>query len=154
MVRDERRNAIIKIIAEREIETQEELAAALTEVGIPATQATLSRDIRNLRLIKIHGSAKRFKYALPAAATGEESDGEKILSLLKSTILSVKKAKNLIVIKTLTGGASTCGMGVDNLYANDIVGSIGGDDSLLIITESDEAAISLAAKIESDIKDD
>ncbi len=96
MVRDERRNAIIKIIAEREIETQEELAAALTEVGIPATQATLSRDIRNLRLIKIHGSAKRFKYALPAAATGEESDGEKILSLLKSTVLSVKRAKNLI----------------------------------------------------------
>lgn len=154
MVRDERRNAIIKIITEREIETQEELAAALTEVGIPATQATLSRDIRNLRLIKIHGSVKRFKYALPAAANSEESDGDKILSLLKSTVLSVKRAKNLIVLKTLTGGAGTCGMGVDNLYAKDIVGSIGGDDSLLIITESDEAAINLAAKIESDIKDD
>lgn len=154
MVRDERRNAIIKIISEREIETQEELAAALTHLGIPATQATLSRDIRNLRLIKIHGSVKRFKYALPNAATDEGGDGDKILSLLKSTVLSVKRAKNLIVIKTLTGGAGTCGMGVDNLYANEIVGSIGGDDSLLIITESDEAAISLAAKIESDIKDD
>ena len=154
MVRDERRNAIIKIISEREIETQEELAAALTHLGIPATQATLSRDIRNLRLIKIHGSVKRFKYALPNAATDEGSDGDKILSLLKSTVLSVKRAKNLIVLKTLTGGAGTCGMGVDNLYAKDIVGSIGGDDSLLIITESDEAAINLAAKIESDIKDD
>lgn len=154
MVRDERRNAIIKTITEREIETQEELAAVLTEQGIPATQATLSRDIRNLRLIKIHGELKRFKYALPSAASSVEDDGEKILSLLKNTVVSVKRAKNLIVLKTLTGGAGTCGMGIDKLYADDIIGSVGGDDSLLIVTESDEAAISLVNKIEGDIAND
>lgn len=154
MVRDERRNAIIKIINEHEIETQEELATELTKLGIPATQATLSRDIRNLRLVKIHGKVKRFKYALPNATSGEDGDNGKILSLLKSTVLSIRRAKNLIVIKTLTGGGGTCGMGVDKLYSSHIVGSIGGDDCLLVITESDEAAISLTAKIESDIKND
>ena len=137
MSKNNRLNYIKKIIVEREISTQEELTQALIDSGFNVSQATVSRDINELNLIKVEGINRKFKYFLPEI-TGEMP--KKIIDLFKNVIVSINYANNLIVVKTLAGNAGTAGMVIDQMQIPGVLGTIAGDDVLLIIAKSNSEA--------------
>ena len=145
MLRSARHAKILEIITRKEIETQEELCAELQAMNLVVTQATISRDIRDLHLFKAAGIDKKYRYA---HINGEDSEiSPKMRSLFRDCVLSVKSAKNLVVVKTLAGNGANAGMVVDKLNYGKIVGSVAGDDTLLVVCESDEDALVVVEKI-------
>lgn len=145
MLRSARHAKILEIITRKEIETQEELCAELQAMNLVVTQATISRDIRDLHLFKVAGIEKKYRYAHISNEDGEVSP--KMRSLFRDCVLSVKSAKNLVVVKTLAGNGANAGMVVDKLNYGKIVGSVAGDDTLLVVCESDEDALIVVEKI-------
>jgi transcriptional regulator of arginine metabolism len=141
-VKELRHMKIKEIISQRDIETQEELVQALEEEGFAVTQATISRDIKELQLIKVVGADGRYKYAIPANATSVNADTFR--RKLSEVYVSLARAQNLLVLKVLPGNAHAVGAMLDAMHAKDILGTIAGDDTLLLITP-DEAA---AARVE------
>ncbi len=133
MTKNDRLNYIKKIIMEKEISTQEELTETLISAGFDVSQATVSRDINELNLIKVEGVNKKYRYHLPEI-TGETP--QKIIDLFKSVTTSINSANNLIVVKTLSGNAGTAGMAIDNMKIPGVLGTIAGDDVLLIIAKT------------------
>lgn len=147
-----RREFIKKIITEREISKQEDLVKILNENNFKSTQATVSRDINELGLVKLSGKTVKSKYSLPEIKSISEVSDEKVITLLKTFIVSMESAKNLVVVKTLTGNGSSCGMAIDKIKPKGLVGSIAGDDTLLIVSHSDEDAKNIISYIEDLIK--
>ena len=150
MLRNARQSKILEIISHKEIETQEELCAELNALNLVVTQATISRDIRDLHLFKVAGTEKKYRYAY--INDGESEISPKMKSLFRDCIVFVKSAKNMVVIKTLTGNGANAGAVIDKLNYTGIVGSVAGDDTLLIVCESDESAVSVVDKINGFIK--
>lgn len=140
-----RRERIKQIITETEVNTQGELARLLSLEGFAVTQATVSRDIKELGLVKEKGSVLNYRYAMPERL--QRVSEEKVIPLLKTFVSSVTVAKNLIVVKTLEGHGSACGMAIDKLSLKGVLGSIAGDDTLLIVADSDESAKSVEQTI-------
>ena len=129
-MKTKRHAMIIKIIASRDVETQEELARLLGEQGFQVTQATVSRDIKELRLIKVLTSEGRYKYATVEKA---ESDlQERFIRLFSNCVISVTNVGNLIVIKTISGSASVAGEAIDSLKWPEVAGSIAGDNTIFV----------------------
>ena len=145
MLRSARHAKILEIISHKEIETQEELCAELNAMNLVVTQATISRDIRDLHLFKVAGIEKKYRYAY--INDGESEISPKMKSLFRDCVLFVKPAKNLVVVKTLSGNGANAGAVVDKLNYAGIVGSVAGDDTLLIVCETDESALSVVDKI-------
>ena len=145
MLRTARHAKILEIIAHKEIETQEELCAELNNMNYVVTQATISRDIRDLHLFKVAGIEKKYRYAY--INDGENDISPKMKSLFRDCVLSVKTAQNLVVIKTLAGNGANAGAVVDKLNHDEIVGSVAGDDTLLVVCENNEGAAFVANKI-------
>ncbi len=150
MLRSARHAKILEIISRKEIETQEELCDELNALNLVVTQATISRDIRDLHLFKVAGIEKKYRYAY--IHDGESEISPKMKSLFRDCVVSVKSAKNLVVVKTLTGNGANAGTVVDKLNYEGIVGSVAGDDTLLIVCENDELAISVVDKINAFIR--
>lgn len=150
MLRSARHAKILEIISKKEIETQEELCAELNALNLVVTQATISRDIRDLHLFKVAGIEKKYRYAY--INDGESEISPKMKSLFRDCVISVKAAKNLIVIKTLSGNGANAGTVVDKLNYENIVGSVAGDDTLLVVCDSDEGALLIVNKILEFIK--
>lgn len=125
-----RQRIILDIIENFEIETQEELAEHLLKKNIDVTQATISRDIRELKLVKVLGSNGKYKYA----TMDSQKDGidQRLNKVFKSTVLSIEKAINILVVKTLPGAAQICAMAIENLKNEDIAGIIAGNDTIFI----------------------
>ena len=146
MIVERRRQRIKEIIAEKEVNTQSELAKILSNEGYSVTQATVSRDIKELGLVKEKGRVLNYRYALPSAVYSFNSQ-DKVVVLLKSYILSVVSACNLIVIKTLEGHASACGMAIDKLEIEGVLGSVAGDDTVLIVASNESLAATVTQKI-------
>ena len=143
-----RRNRIIEIIRTYSVNKQEDLAKILIKEGYSVTQATVSRDIKELKLIKVKdGKSKKSRYSLPIERPKHEVTDEKVITLLKTFIISVENSKNLIVVKTLSGNGSACGMAIDKLKPEGVIGSIAGDDTLLIVTHDDKDAESVVSYI-------
>lgn len=138
MNKKERHSLILKTISIEEISTQEELTDALNNHGAEVSQATVSRDINELNLIKVEGKNKKFKYFKPEIISGEAS--KKLVDLLKQVTVSIDIANNLIVLKTLAGNAGTAGMVVDQMNFENVLGTISGDDTLLIIAKTNTDA--------------
>ncbi len=139
-----RRKRILEIIKNNNVYKQEELASILISEGYSVTQATVYRDIKEINLIKVKdGKDGKSKYSIPKNKPNHEVSDEKVITLLKTFIISVESAKNLIVVKTLSGNGSACGMVIDKLKPDGVVGSIAGDDTLLIVTHNDEDANSI-----------
>ncbi len=136
-----RREFIIQLIEENEISKQDELVRLLTLNGYKATQATVSRDINELGLIKVAGSSVKSKYAVPKHKDDMYVTDEQAITLLRTFILSIENAQNLVVIKTLQGNGSACGMVIDKIKPEGVVGSIAGDDTLLIVTHNVQDAL-------------
>ena len=144
-----RRDIILEIINEIEVNKQEEIVEQLSKRGVTATQATVSRDIKELGLQKVKGSLLKTKYAVAPTVYTSEVTNDKIIILLKNFIVSVESAKNLVIVKTIAGNGSACGMAIDKLKMQGVVGSIAGDDTLLLVTHEDEVANNVVKEIKS-----
>ncbi len=145
MLRSARHAKILELISHKEIETQEELCAELNQLNYVVTQATISRDIRDLHLFKVSGIEKKYRYAY--INDGESEISPKMKSLFRDCVLSVRAAQNLVVVKTLTGNGANAGAVVDKLNHVEVVGSVAGDDTLLIVCENNEGAEKVVEKI-------
>ncbi len=137
MTKKERLQIILNIIKEYEVATQEELTEILNKKGLDVSQATISRDIKELNLIKAEGKTIKSKYVKIDTV---ESISPKIIELFKHVTVSIVSVNNLIVIKTLSGNAGTAGMAIDGMHFPQVVGSIAGDDTLLVITKNEADA--------------
>lgn len=145
MLRSARHAKILEIISHKEIETQEELCAELNAMNLVVTQATISRDIRDLHLFKVAGIEKKYRYAY--INDGESEISPKMKSLFRDCVIAVKSAQNLVVVKTLSGNGANAGAVVDKLNYAGVVGSVAGDDTLLIVCETNEIALAVVDKI-------
>ena len=145
-----RHSLILEIIEEKDIETQEELADELKRRGIKVTQATVSRDIKELRLLKVLGEHGGYKYATVERA--EKGMNDRFIRMLSECVVSVDSVGNLIVIKTLTGSASAASEAIDSMKWSEVLGTIAGDNTFLIIARSEEAVESMTARLHELIK--
>lgn len=145
MLRSARHAKILEIISKKEIETQEELCAELNGMNYVVTQATISRDIRDLHLFKVAGVQKKYRYAY--INDGDNEISPKMKSLFRDCVISVKSAQNLVVVKTLAGNGANAGAVVDKLNHEEIVGSVAGDDTLLVVCTDNMAAQTVVDKI-------
>lgn len=136
---------ILDIIEKCDIVTQDELAEKLREQGLDVTQATISRDIKELRLVKIIDSDGKTKYTAINNDSGVLS--EKLLTVLRGGYVSGDYANNILVIKTLPGMASAVASSIDSLGWMAIVGTIAGDDTIMIVTRAERIAEELQEKI-------
>lgn len=136
-----RQSKIIEIIQKNEVETQDELSALLEKDGFRVTQATVSRDIRELKLTKIPTASGRQKYAVITDAP--ENLSKKYERVLREGFLSMDMAQNILVIKTVSGMASAVCAAIDAMKMREIVGSIAGDDTIMcaIRTVDDKYAV-------------
>lgn len=150
MLRNARHSKILELIEEKEIETQEELCAELAACNYAVTQATVSRDIKELHLFKVKGVKKRFRYASISENEGGISD--KMRSLFQACVLEIRSVNNLIVVKTLNGNGANAGVVIDRLNYREVVGCISGDDTVLLICESPESAQVVQARLETIVK--
>lgn len=149
-MRSGRQAAILEIIGSNEIETQEELCAELNKRGYTVTQATVSRDVKDLRLFKVAGTVKKYRYAY--IDDGNNKISPKMHNLFRECVLSIQPALNQVVVKTLRGNGSNAGMIVDKLNLPEIVGSIAGDDTLLIVASSEAKAQIVVEKLNEFLK--
>ena len=124
-----RQGKIIELINKYDIETQEELADRLTKEGFQVTQATISRDIREMKLTKMSFDDGRQKYILVQGSDGEMSD--KYLRVLRDGFVSIDRAENILVIKTVSGMAMAVAAALDSMQWKEIVGCIAGDDTIM-----------------------
>jgi len=157
-MKNQRQKKILELITKYEIETQEELTQLLCSNGFNATQATVSRDIKELRLVKISTGSDgtdgvKYKYA-ENNLSGEIDTrlGSKFKNILSDTVLSVKCASNIVVLKTYAGMAQGAGAVIDALDVPTLIGSVAGDDTVIIIMASDNDAVDFSKKLLKSIK--
>ena len=144
-MKTKRQTKILELIQKHDIETQEELSAYLTKDGYQVTQATVSRDIRELKLTKIAMDNGRQRYAvLSDADTGM---AERLVRVLREGVVSMDYAGNILVIKTVSGMASAVGAAVDAIKLSEIIGSIAGDDTLMCVIRTEEDAVNIMNKL-------
>ncbi|MBS5151284.1 MAG: arginine repressor [Butyricicoccus pullicaecorum] len=136
----QRQAKILDLIEKQEIETQEELSEQLRLIGYTTTQATVSRDIKELRLIKIL-SAQTGKYKYAVASTEVESSfSTRLRNIFKECVTDINIAQNIVVIKTLPGLGQAAAMAIDAMRNQAVVGSLGGDDTVFIVMKDNETA--------------
>lgn len=133
-MRYSRQNKIIELINNNEVDTQEKLASMLKACGYEVTQATISRDIKELQLVKTLSASGRYKYIQHASKDAPVS--ERFIKIFKETITSVAASGNIIVVKTLSGCANAAGEAIDTSNFNHIIGSIAGDNTLFLVADS------------------
>ena len=140
-----RHQKIIELVQNHAIDTQEELARRLNEAGFEVTQATVSRDIRQLKLTKVTGPDGKFRYAVQGGSGTELA--EKYIRVLKDGLLSMDMAQNILVVKTVSGMAMAVAAALDALNYSEIVGSIAGDDTVMCAVRSVEETKTVMEKI-------
>jgi transcriptional regulator of arginine metabolism len=140
-----RQRKIRELIRAREIGTQEELVAALREEGMRVTQATVSRDIKEMQLVKVPLGDGRYKYSLPQEQ--RFNPAQKLKRALLDHFVSAEAAENLVVVKCLPGTANTIASLIDGMNWPELAGSISGDDTILLVCRSREKATEMAARI-------
>ena len=145
-MKSKRHAMILKLIASENIETQEELARMLSSQGFDVTQATVSRDIKELRLIKVLTGDGRYKYATVERA---ESDmQERFINLFSNCVISITSAGNIIVIKTMAGSAAVAAEAIDSMKWNEIAGSIAGDNTIFVAVRDGKSIAEVIKKFQ------
>lgn len=135
MQRFERQNLILDIIANEDVSTQQDLCKRLRDKGHDVTQATVSRDIREMNIVKTQKPDGKQKYVISSASSrGPVSD--RFIRIFKSTILKMYSSENIIVAKTLSGCGPAAGEAIDSLYIDHVIGSVAGDNTVMIIADS------------------
>ena len=144
-----RQEKILELITKYEIDTQDDLMDMLHEAGYKVTQATVSRDIRDLNLVKVSTSKGSYKYVVSRAQSADILSGVSILSnSVANTVTAVNCANNIIVVKTIPGMAQAVATFVDRLPSGEILGCVAGDDTIIIVTVDNGAALATAEKIQ------
>ena len=144
-MKGKRQEAILELVKRYEIETQEELAEKLGSAGFVVTQATISRDIRELKLTKIQHGAKQVYAAL---TENKFSNSNKYIDIFKHSFVSMDMAQNILVIKTASGTAMALATALDSLHWDEIVGTIAGDDTVMCAIRTVEDTKKLMKKLE------
>lgn len=145
-MKNNRQKQILSLISEYEITTQEELIEKLRETGYNVTQATVSRDIKQLKLIKIQSDSDTYRYAESGAETGPAINA-KYVNILAETVTGVDYAGHLVVVKTYNGMAMAAGAAFDGMRWNGILGTIAGDDTVFIAVRSESFAKEISQRI-------
>lgn len=145
-MKNDRQAMILEIIAQENIETQEQLLTHLQARGVRCTQATISRDIKQLHLMKEPVGQGVYKYAVSSNRT-KLNVAAKLRTILRECIVSIDYAQNIVVVKTMPGLANGACSALDNMEINDIVGSLAGDDTVLLVMRNTEAAELLCQEI-------
>lgn len=145
MMKSARHNLILEIIDTMDIETQEDLAEELKRRGVRVTQATVSRDIKELRLLKVLSEKGGYKYATVERA--EKGMNDRFARILAESIINIDSVNNLIVINTLPASANAAGEAIDSMKWSEVLGTIAGDNTLLIIARSNEAVETVLTRI-------
>lgn len=135
-MKSSRQLTILEIIRDVDVETQEELADRLRERGFAVTQATVSRDIKELRLLKVLSPGGTYKYA--TADKAENGLSERFIRMFSDSVIGISHAYNQIVIKTLAGSANMAAEAIDSLHWPEIMGSLAGDNTFLLLLNSVE----------------
>ena len=143
----DRQNVIMEIITKQDIETQNQLLEALAARGVKSTQATLSRDIRDMRLIKELGPNGNYRYVMAASQDSADLDA-RLKKIFKECVLSYDLAQNILVIKTLPGLAQAAGSTLDGMDIPGLVGTIAGDDTAFLALKDPDAAVKLYHELE------
>ncbi len=145
-MKNNRQAMILEIISQENIETQEQLLKRLQDRGIRCTQATISRDIKQLHLMKEPIGQGAYKYAVSGNRM-KLNVAEKLRTIFRECIVSIDYAQNIVVVKTMPGLANGACSALDNMEMNDIVGSLAGDDTALLVMRNTEAAELLCQEI-------
>ena len=149
-MKPKRHAMILKLIAAENIETQEELATMLSAQGFNVTQATVSRDIKELRLIKVLTGEGKYKYATVEKA---ESDlQERFIRLFGNCVVSITSAGNLIVVKTMAGSAAVAAEAIDSMKWPEIAGSIAGDNTVFVAVREGKSVSDIIKKFQKIMK--
>jgi transcriptional regulator of arginine metabolism len=146
-VKSLRHERIYEIIKSIDVETQEELAEELRNEGINVTQATVSRDIKELNLIKILSHNGKYKYSAPTKAKNYNPNA--MANMLSKTALTVEKIDKFLVVKTISASASLAAEALDSFELDGVAGTIAGDNTVLVITRSDEKAEEIVSLIKN-----
>ena len=128
-----RQNKILELIEQNEIETQDKLASMLREYGYDVTQATVSRDIKELQLVKKLTSSGKYKYAVSASDDGPIPP--RLIDIYRSTARSITKSGNIVLLKCLSGCANAAGEALDSMALEHVIGSVAGDNTLLLVID-------------------
>ena len=141
-----RQSKILEIIQSNRIETQEELSERLKSTGFQTTQATISRDIKDLNIIKINSSDGKSYYSVPSLGMEAETN-QRLEKIFKEGLITIDSAENIVVIKTLPALASAACSAIDSMKNSNILGSLAGDDTGILIMKSKETAEEFVLKI-------
>lgn len=154
-MRISRQNKILELVSDYEIETQGKLASMLRAEGYEVTQATVSRDIKDLQLIKTLASTGNYKYAI-----SNNSDGpipERLTHIYKNTVKSIAKSGNIVLLKCLSGCGNAAGEALDSMDLKHVIGSVAGDNTLLLVVDdpenSDKVVVFLRELLERKLED-
>lgn len=134
-----RQAAIVELIGQQEIKTQEELSEKLKDRGFTATQATISRDIKELQLVKVSSESGGYCYSTPDNG-GSTLHLPRLKNIFRECVIKVDRAQNLVVVKTLVGMANAAAAAIDAMKIDTIVGTLAGDDTIVIIMRTNEEA--------------
>lgn len=149
-MKTKRQSKIIELINKNDIDTQDMLVTLLNNEGFNVTQATVSRDIKELKLSKVLGSNGKQKYGLNL---NENLDyRQKLVNVFNETVVSMTYAQNIIIIRTLNGMAMAVASAIDSMQNVDILGTIAGDDTIFSVVKSEEIAIKIIEKFRSMIR--
>ena len=145
-----RQTKILELISKKEIETQEELADGLKAMGIDVTQATISRDIKELRLVKVMAKSGKYKYA----TIGQSQEGitDRLNKIFENSVVSIDSAVNIIVLKTIPGAAQICASAIDYMGVDHIGGTLAGDDTVFVAIKSVEAVEHVLEQFKQNIR--
>ncbi len=149
-MKQRRHKKIIELIGQYDIETQDELADLLIREGFQVTQATVSRDIRELKLSKVPGQKGRQKYIL--LSPQEHQMAQKYVGILREAFLSMDCAQNILVVKTVSGMAMAVGAALDSIGWEEIVGCIAGDDTVMCAIRTAEDTKTVMAELEKIVR--
>lgn len=138
---------ILEIILDETVETQEDLAAALRKNGFEVTQATVSRDIKELGLIKSPYEKNLFRYAIPGERPVPHSD-ERLKRLLRDSVVVLDYSENLIIIKTHPGEAQAVASAIDHAGWKEIIGTVGGDDTIMVVIKPKRATVEVLKRFD------
>lgn len=142
---------ILEIINSHDIETQEELAEELKKSEMNVTQATVSRDIKELKLIKVLADSGKYKYA--TIMHTESFLSNKLVSIFSQTVIQVESIDNFIILRTISGSASAAAEAIDSLSFDGIAGTIAGDNTIFVLTRSSEKAQIITQKMKKMISE-
>jgi len=142
---------ILEIINSQDIETQEELAEELKKSGMNVTQATVSRDIKELKLIKVLSDTGKYKYA--TITHTESFMSNKLVNIFTQTVINVETVENFVVVRTISGSASAAAEAIDSLNFDGIAGTLAGDNTIFVLARTQEKAQTISQKMKKMISE-